>query len=199
MVGGGLAVLASISVVSAQNELVISQPDFNIGIPAGPWAWQSFTVTQESTISSFAFEWNGGSGNLNTTATVDLLTGQGTGGSLLASATGSVILDNSAPYNANFFTAEFGAVDLAPGQYTVYVNNATSDLEFLGTESDSYAGGEFVTENYGDPGWSSTFYTPAPSAVPEPSTMALAVTSLAGWGCARGYNALKRRGRKFLS
>jgi len=118
-------------------------------------------------------------GNLNATATVDLLTGEGTGGTSLATTTGSVSYDNSGPYQEiYFFVADFGSIDLAPGQYTVYFYDATSPLEFVGTGYNSYSGGKFVNDNYGDSGYDATFFTPSP--VPEPGTLALA--GLGGMG-----------------
>jgi len=173
VVGAGFALLTSISIVSAQDILNISQPALNTGLPSEQWGWQSFTVAQESLLTSFAFEWNGASGDLNATATVDLLTGEGTGGTSLASVTGSVSFDNSGPYQGyHFFVADFGSIDLALGQYTVYFYDATSPLEFVGTDYDSYSGGKFVNDIYGDSGYDATFFTPSP--VPEPTTLALA-------------------------
>jgi len=172
LAGAGFALLTSNSIVSAQGVLNITQAVFDTGLPSQQWAWQSFTVAQESILTSFAFSWNG-VGNLDATATVDLLTGEGTGGASLASVTGSVSLDNSGPYEGyHFFVADFGSIDLAPGQYTVYFYNATSPLEFVGTDYNSYSGGKFVNDYFGDSGYDATFFTPSP--VPEPSTLALA-------------------------
>lgn len=186
VVGAGFALLTSLSIVSAQDVLNISQPAANTGLYSEQWGWQSFTVAQESILTSFAFAWNG-VGNLDATATVDLLTGEGTGGASLASVTGSVSLDNSGPYEGNnFFVADFGSIDLAPGQYTVYFYNATSPLEFVGTDYNSYSGGKFVNDYFGDSGYDATFFTPSP--VPEPSTLALA-----GLG---GLSLLRFRRRK---
>jgi hypothetical protein len=115
--------------VSAQNILNISQPDDIDGIPVDSWAWQSFTVTQESTLTTFAIEWNGCAGDLGATATVDLLTGEGTDGTLLASETGSVSLDNAGTYEGyNFFSADFGSIDLSAGQYTIFIHHVTDTL-----------------------------------------------------------------------
>jgi hypothetical protein len=182
--GVSLTLLASLSIVSAQNVLNISQPDANTGILVDSWAWQSFTVTQESTLTTFAFNWNGCAGDLGATATVDLLTGEGTGGTLLASATGSVNLDNAGTYEGyNFFTADFGCIDLSAGQYTVSIRNATDPLQLVGTTYDSYAGGKLVSDAYGDSGMDASFSTPSPitsSPVPEPSSIALAGLGLVG-------------------
>jgi len=187
VVGAGFALLTSLSIVSAQDVLNISQPAANTGLYSVQSGWQSFTVAQESILTSFAFAWNGGGGNLEVTATVDLLTGEGTGGASLASVTGSVSLDNSGPYEGyHFFVADFGSIDLAPGQYTVYFYNATSPLEFVGTDYNSYSGGKFVNDYFGDSGYDATFFTPSP--VPEPSTLALA-----GLG---GLSLLRFRRRK---
>ena len=191
-VGAGFALLTSISVVSAQDVLNISQPDFDTGLPSEQWGWQSFTVAQESILTSFAFDWNGSSGDLNATATVDLLTGEGTDGASLASVTGSVSFDNSGPYqDDNFFVADFGSIDLAPGQYTVYFHDATSELEFVGTDYDSYSDGKFVNDYYGDSRSDATFFTPSP--IPEPSSIILVIMGLV---CVGGFNFVKHRGRK---
>jgi len=189
---GLAAMMTSVTIVSAQNTLNISQPLFETGLPVESWAWQSITVPEESIMTTFGFEWNGSSGDLSATATVDLLTGEGTSGTLLASTTGIVMPDWSGPYQYdNFFVAVFGNVDLAPGQYTISVHDATAELEFMGTTSSSYGGGKFVCDSFGDFGGDATFFTPSP--VPEPSSLALAIIGLASVG---GYRTMKERARK---
>jgi len=204
VIGGAFALLASVSVVSAQSVLYIAQPDFNTVLPVTLWAWQSFTVNQESTMTSFAFEWNKTSSDLNATAKMELLSGEGTGGSVLATATGSVSPDLSGGpgYGYDIFAASFGGVDLAPGQYTVYVSNPTGFLQFVGTSYDSYRGGQFVGNALGGSSYDAAFFASSfysPAIAPEPSSIALAITGFASWGCMGGFNALKRRSRKLSS
>jgi hypothetical protein len=168
-----LAVVVGLCVwttASAQNILNLSQPNWDTGIVAISWGWQSFTVPETSILTTFAFQCNGGA---SSTATVDLLTGEGTGGTLLVSTTGNVNMANDGPYQGvNFFVADFNNVQLSAGQYTVYVHALTSDLYILGTDYDSYSGGKFVSDYFGDAGYDATFFTPSP--VPEPSALALA-------------------------
>lgn len=190
----GIALLAFASGLRADlPTLNISQPLFDVGNPSESWGWQSFTVTEDSTITTFAFEWNGSAGNLNATATVDLLTGEGTGGTLLKSVTGSVVYDTSGPYEGyNFFTADFGGVDLTPGQYTAYYHDATDLIWTVQEFGDPYSGGKFVNDWYGyDDNWDATFFTPAP--IPEPAQVALMLMGLFGVG---GYTVMNRRSRK---
>jgi hypothetical protein len=186
--------MASVSIVSAQNILNISQPAVNTGIPVDNWAWQSITVPQTSTLTTFGFAWNGGSGDLGATATVDLLAGEGTGGALLASTTGSISMVNNDSYFGNVFIADFNDIQLSPGQYTVYIHNPTTELNLVGTIYDSYSGGKFVGDYYGDVGMDATFFTPSP--VPEPGSVTLGIMGLA---CVGGYRAWKKPGRKFLN
>jgi len=72
----------------------------------------------------------------------------------------------------SFFIADFNNLQLSAGQYTVYVHDLTSELDILGTDYDSYSGGKFVSDYFGDAGYDATFFTPSP--VPEPSALALA-------------------------
>lgn len=120
----GLALITSISAASGQNELNISQPAFNTGVPitgGTGWEWQSITVPQESYLSTFAFQLNGA---YNATATVDLLTGEGTGGSLVATTTGTSLYDDVGSYQGYYFlVADFNNIDLTAGQYTLYLHN----------------------------------------------------------------------------
>jgi hypothetical protein len=162
--------LCAWTTASAQSILNLSQPDWDTGLVATSWGWQSFTVPETSILTTFAFQCNG---DESPTATVDLLTGEGTGGTLLASTTGSVSTANDGSYQGvNFFVADFNNVQLSAGQYTVYVHDLTSDLYILGTDYDSYSGGKFVSDYFGDSGYDATFFTPSP--VPEPSALALA-------------------------
>jgi len=138
-------------------------------------------------LNTFAFEWNGHTSDLTATATVDLLTGEGTGGTLLGSTTGKVVEDTIGEYAGYaFFVADFGSVVLAPGQYTVYFHDATSTIQLLGSTKDvsAYSGGKLVTSSYGDWGNDATFFTPSPAGgtgdVPEPGTILLLGGSLLG-------------------
>ena len=162
--------LCASTTVFAQNILNLSQPNWNTGLAATSWDWQSFTVSETSILTTFAFQCNG---NVTPTGTVDLLTGEGTSGTLLASTIGSVSTANSGPYqDVNFFAAYFNNVELSAGQYTIYVHDLTSELDILGTSYDSYSGGKFVSDYFGDSGYDATFFTPSP--VPEPSALVLA-------------------------
>jgi len=187
---GVSALLGSVTIASGQDILQISQPTNNGGTPIN-WAWQSITVLDPSILTTFAFRWNGASGDLGATATVELLTGQGTSGTVLASTTGSVSYDASVSHN--FFVADFGNIVLSPGQYTVYVFNSTDELQFEGTSYDSYSGGEFVSDTYGNAGGDAAFSTPLPTTVPEPNSLALAGLGLVSVG---GFTVLKRQTAK---
>jgi hypothetical protein len=192
----GVALLmASVSVAFAQGTLSISQPLANTGVPVTSWAWQSFTVAQTANITTFGIAWNGASGNLNATATVDLLSGEGTGGTVLGSTTGSVVYLTAGPYaREHFFVANFGSIELTPGQYTAYFHGVSDTLQFVGTAYDSYNGGKLVSSTYGDTGWDASFFTPAP--VPEPSFSALGILGLV---CIGGVCGMKQRGRKLAA
>jgi hypothetical protein len=68
----------------------------------------------------------------------------------------------------HFFVADFGGVDLTPGQYTVYIHNATASIQVVAETGNPYSGGEYVSDQYGNyNGADATFFTPAP--IPEPS------------------------------
>ena len=186
--GAGFIWLTSAPIAFSQGVLNISQPVFNAGIPVSTsgWAWQSITVSQASSLTSFAFQLNGA---YNFTATVDLLTGVGTNNALVASTTGSAIRDAAGPYQGYYYlVADFGSIDLSAGQYTVFLHNPSSSFQMVADMSDVYAGGKFVSNTYGDPGWDATFFTPTPT--PEPGSVALIIAGLA---CAIGYNTIKRR------
>lgn len=189
----GVALLmASMPAGFAQGTLSVSQPLFNTGVPVTSWAWQSFTVAQAANITTFAFLWNGSSGNLSATATVGLLSGEGTGGTVLDSTTGRVAYSTSGAYQGYyFFVANFGGIELTPGQYTAYIHGTSDTLQLLGTMYDSYSGGKCVSSSYGDSGMDATFFTPSP--IPEPNSIALGIMGLA---CIGGVWGVKQRTRK---
>ena len=182
------ALLGLTPLLRADSILNISQPSFDTGLPTftGEYAWQSFTTPNQPTVlTTFAFSWNGSS-DLSATAPVELLVGEGTGGTVKATVTGSYLYDDpilypNDPYAGSyFFVANFGGVSLSPNQqYTVYFNNPTDGgLWLTGTDYSSYAGGDYSSTEYGyTPTWDATFFTPSPIGesvtVPEPSMFGL--------------------------
>ena len=167
----------------ADSILNLSQPLFDNGF-SDIWGWQTITVPTVSTLTTFAFEWNGSSGDLGATATVDLLRGDGLGGTLLGSVTGSVVLDDQVLYPSDpyagyrFFVANFGGVSLSPGQYTVSYHDATAPLQLVGLFDTAPTGNHYTGQGFGNLGGELTFFTPSPigsssSAVPEPSSFAM--------------------------
>ena len=168
----------------AQSTLTLAQYDFNQGIPVASWAWQSITVPEAANLTTFGFEWNGSTGDMTATARVDVLTGEGLGGTLVASAAGSVVPVTEGPLQGfNFFTADFGNLPLSAGQYTLYVHDPSAQLDLLYTDAEVYSGGKFGSDFTGDTSGAATFVTPVP--IPEPSMLALLGLGAAGLFIAR--------------
>ena len=183
--------LCAATTVFAQSTLTLAQYDFNQGIPVASWAWQSITVPEAANLTTFGFEWNGSTGDMTATARVDVLTGEGLGGTLVASAAGSVVPVTEGPLQGyNFFSADFGNLPLSAGQYTLYVHDLSAELDLLYTDADAYSGGKFASDVTGDAGGDATFVTPVP--VPEPSALVLVGLGAAGLLTARRRKSTRK-------
>lgn len=183
--------LCAATTVFADGTLELLQYKFDEGIPVAGWAWQSITVTNAANLTTFGFEWNGSSGDTTATATVDLLSGEGLGGTVLATTTGHVGLVTDGPMQGyNFFGADFGNLPLEAGQYTLYIHDPSAELALVAASDDPYSGGKFVSDFTGNAGMDATFATPVPLAIPEPSVLALV-----GFG-ALGLFIQRRRARR---
>ncbi len=184
--------LCAAATVFAQGTLTLAQYDFNQGIPVANWAWQSITVPEAANLTTFGFEWNGSSGDLTATARVDVLTGEGLGGTLVATATGRVVPVSEGPFlGYSFFSADFGSLPLSAGQYTLYIHDPSAELALVCTDVDAYGGGKFVSDYSGDAGGDATFVTPVP--VPEPSMLALIGFGAVGLLIARRWKSVCKR------
>lgn len=159
------------------------------------YVWQSITVNSASDLTVFGFLLSSFGLDTSLTATIELLSGVGTGGTTLSIVTGSVITASGAKY----LKADFGNISLSAGQqYTVYVHDFTAaPPDFMRQSGNPYSGGTFDS-GYGNLGWDATFYTPIPgyvvsgggggsgggsggaSSVPEPGTMMLMGSGVLG-------------------
>ncbi len=161
----------------AQTPLNISQYQWDRAFGSTE-IWQSFTVSQTSTMSTFGFMWNGGAGDTNSAALFRLLKGTGTAGTAIASAysTFKEIHDNPIPAvnDLIWISADFGSQVLAPGQYSVVATRANNTMYILGTTS-VYDGGQ------ADAGMNSDYAFSTPAPVPEPSMAGMALLLAGGF------------------
>jgi hypothetical protein len=164
-------------------------PGFQINnMPAG----QSFTAGLSGQLTAFQFAAaDQGAGASDFTFTV--YAGDGTGGAVLRSATQNLsCVGIPSGCAVTFDTSGMGINVVAGQQYSLAVSAISGPaltLAFLGTDSDSYAGGHsFFGAGYGNqPGWDLDFtdyIDPGNSgAVPEPASWALMLGGFGLVGC----------------
>jgi len=168
-------------------------------MPAG----QSFTAGLSGQLTAFQFA-AGSNGTGASDFTFAIYSGEGTGGTVLGSATQSLAcVAISSGCSVTFDTSAMGINVVAGQKYSLAVSAISGPgltLPFLGTTTDSYAGGHsFFGAGYGDtPTWDldfTDFIDPGRSgAVPEPASWAL---MLSGFGLVGGALRARRRSVAF--
>jgi hypothetical protein len=128
----------------SQSTLMVNQESWNTGIPgasSGTW-YQSFKANFDSKLHKFAFVTNG---VFNATATVTIMEGVGTDGTILHTGTWTGIGTNTNDYNE--YTPDEDVMLTLDQNYTIQLQNQTSG-GFIGHSSNQYDDGIFYYSGY---------------------------------------------------